>query len=138
MKLIVRRNKALYILMIKTKKNKKNKTNKNKYGGSFNQELDRIIKAEKKVKIAELEVEALKEKKIIALYETIKQARKMIDFLEHNKMLPKSDGPIPKPPSLTRYNNPQTPATPIIRKVERRQSYPSINLSSHRMAKSKR
>ena len=126
--------------MIKTKKNKKNKTNKNKYGGSFNQELDRIIKAEKKVKIAELEVEALKEKKIIALHETIKQARKMIDFLEHNKMLPKSDGngPLPKPPSLTRYNNPQTPMTPIIRKVESRQSYPSINLSSHRMRKSKR
>ena len=123
--------------MIKTKKNK-NKTNKNKYGGSFNQELDRIIKAEKKVKIAELEVEASKEKKIIALYEKIKQARKMIDFLEHNKMLPKSDGngPIPKPPSLSRYNNPQTPTTrPIIRKLESPRSYPSINLSAHRIAK---
>lgn len=135
MKLIVRRNKALYILMIKTKKNKKNK-----YGGSFNQELDRIIKAEKKVKIAELEVEALKEKKIIALHEKIKQARKMIDFLESNK-ISKSDvftNILPKPPALTRYNNPQTPATPIIRKVENRSSYSSINLSAHRTAKSKR
>jgi hypothetical protein len=117
--------------MIENRTRKLRKQRKSrKYGGSSSPEISRIISAEKKVKLAELELEALKQKKIIALHEKIKQSRKMIDFLRSKQMLPSINSPIPlpKPPPLTRYNNPQTPATPLIRRKY-------VNQSRYHMAK---